>query len=219
LINQKLAIIVPSLAVGDEMPKIGQVPVRKAALVNATIFEIGQAGSLDVTVGQIAKRAGMSTALAHYYFESKDAIFLAAMRHLLSEFATLVQRRTAQSASPFGKLNAIIEASLAKEQFHDDVVAAWLVFYVQAQRSPDAARLLRVYANRLHSNLMYNLEQLLPRTQAQEIAHGMAAMIDGFYIRHALQSGVPSRQAATTMIKNYLEISVSKYGINSKAKH
>ena len=45
------------------MPKVGMEPIRKAALVKATIVEIGRAGSLDVTVSQIAKRAGMSSAL------------------------------------------------------------------------------------------------------------------------------------------------------------
>ena len=48
------------------MPKIGMEPIRRAALVKATIAEIGRAGSLDVTVSQIAKRAGMSSALAHH---------------------------------------------------------------------------------------------------------------------------------------------------------
>ncbi|MBS0565011.1 MAG: transcriptional regulator BetI, partial [Proteobacteria bacterium] len=46
------------------MPKVGMEPIRKAALVKATIVEIGRTGSLDVTVSQIAKRAGMSSALA-----------------------------------------------------------------------------------------------------------------------------------------------------------
>ena len=69
------------------MPKLGMEPIRKAALVKATITEIGRAGSLDVTVSQIAKRAGMSSALAHHYFGSKERIFLAAMRHILSRYS------------------------------------------------------------------------------------------------------------------------------------
>ena len=47
------------------MPKVGMEPIRRSALVKATIAEIGEAQSLDVTVSQIAKRAGMSSALAH----------------------------------------------------------------------------------------------------------------------------------------------------------
>ena len=50
------------------MPKLGMEPIRRDALVKATIAEIGAAQSLDVTVGQIARRAGMSSALAHHYF-------------------------------------------------------------------------------------------------------------------------------------------------------
>ena len=68
------------------MPKIGAEPIRKAALINATIFEIGRAGSLDVTVAQIARRAGMSPALAHHYFGSKSQMLTAAMRHILSVY-------------------------------------------------------------------------------------------------------------------------------------
>ena len=56
------------------MPKVGMEPIRRDALVRATIAEIGEAGSLDVTVSRIAKRAGMSSALAHHYFGGKDQI-------------------------------------------------------------------------------------------------------------------------------------------------
>jgi TetR/AcrR family transcriptional repressor of bet genes len=41
------------------MPKLGAEPIRRAALVKATIETVGDAGSLDVTVAQIARRAGM----------------------------------------------------------------------------------------------------------------------------------------------------------------
>ncbi len=73
------------------MPKVGMEPIRKAALVKATIAEIGLAGSLDVTVSQIAKRAGMSSGLAHHYFGSKEDIFLAAMRHILTLYGAEVR--------------------------------------------------------------------------------------------------------------------------------
>ena len=49
------------------MPKLGMEPIRRAALVKATIAEVGAAASLDVTVSQIAKRAGMSSARARHY--------------------------------------------------------------------------------------------------------------------------------------------------------
>ncbi len=187
------------------MPRVGQEPLRRAALVSATIHEIGRAGSLDVTVSQIARTAGMSPALAHYYFDSKNALFLAAMRHILSAFGTSVRRRLRQARGPRERLRAIVGASLGQEQFETHVVGAWLVFYVEAQRAPEAARLLRIYARRLHSNLRHALRMLVPAAAADTIARGAAAMIDGLYIRHALHDALASPAAAERLVVQYLD--------------
>jgi len=188
------------------VPKVGQEPIRKAALVSATIHEIGKARSLDVTVGQIARTAGMSTALAHYYFDSKSALFIAAMRHVLGEFGRTVRLGLRRASGPDERLRAIVEASLGSDQFEEHVVAAWLVFYVEAQRAPEAARLLRIYTHRLHSNLVHELLQLTGRARAREIAQGAAAMIDGLYIRHALGNDTWGGQNAVRFVTDYLEV-------------
>ena len=73
------------------MPKLGMEPIRRQALVKATIAEIGQHCTLDVTVSQIARRAGMSSALAHHYFGGKEQIFVAAMRYTMGVYAAEVR--------------------------------------------------------------------------------------------------------------------------------
>ncbi|MCT4610203.1 MAG: transcriptional regulator BetI [Pelagimonas sp.] len=165
------------------MPKIGQEPIRRAALVSATVEEIGQAGSLDVTVGQIAKRAGMSSALAHHYFGGKSQIFLAAMRHILTEYAQEV--RAALASYPEGqRLEAIIHANFADSCFQAATISAWLNFYVLAQRDKDAARLLNVYQRRLRSNLSVALRGR--SANPKQDAETLSALIDGVYLRAAL---------------------------------
>ena len=67
------------------MPKIGMEPLRRRALIDATISAIGERGSLDVTMSDIAGRAGVSSALAHHYFGAKDDLLQATMRHLLAD--------------------------------------------------------------------------------------------------------------------------------------
>ena len=188
------------------MPKVGMQAVRREAMIRATIAEIGATGSLDVTVSQIAKRAGMSSALAHHYFGSKDQIFLAAMRHILKNFGASVSGRLARAEGPEARLRAIIAASFADDQFDHEIVSAWLTFYVQAMHSEDVARLLRVYSKRLQSNLMYNLKALLDPAQAHAAAQGLAALIDGFYIRHALQDCAPERGETQTLVEDYLTL-------------
>ncbi len=165
------------------MPKLGMEPIRRDALVKATIAEIGAAGSLDVTVSQIARRAGMSTALAHHYFGGKEQIFLAAMRQILTDFGAEV-RRELHSAPVQDRAQAIIRACFAPASFAPQTISAWMTFYVMAQTNDQALRMWRIYQRRLRSNLTQAL-----RGQCKDPHWGaetLAAVIDGLYIRAAL---------------------------------
>ncbi|MFZ5750136.1 MAG: choline-responsive transcriptional repressor BetI [Pseudomonadota bacterium] len=187
------------------MPKVGMEPIRREALVKATIAEIGRAGSLDVTVAQIARRAGMSSALAHHYFGSKEQIFLAAMRHILTLYGAEVRGALAAAEGPRGRLVAIIRASFASGSFRREVVGAWLNFYVLAQTLPEAKRLLGVYQARLRSNLVHDLRPLVG-ARADGIARGLGALIDGVYIREALTRGTPDGAAAAALVLDHLSL-------------
>lgn len=166
------------------MPKLGMEPIRRSALVQATIAEIGQAHSLDVTVSQIAKRAGMSTALAHHYFGAKDQIFLAAMRHILSEYGAEVRARLKETRSQRDRAAAIIIASFEEKGFAPDTVTAWMTLYAAALNNVETKRLLLIYQRRLRSNLTHALRGISanPAIDAETIA----ALIDGLYLRAAL---------------------------------
>jgi AcrR family transcriptional regulator len=97
------------------------------------------AGSLDVTVSQIAKRAGMSSALAHHYFGSKEEMFLAAMRHILTLYGAEVRGALAAAEGPEGRIKAILRASFSPGNFRREAVGAWLNFWVLAQTVPTGA--------------------------------------------------------------------------------
>lgn len=184
------------------MPKLGAEPVRKAALINAAIAEIGRAGSLDVTVAQIAKAAGMSPALAHHYFGSKDQIFLAAMRYILAIYAKSV-RDHMPGQGKRGRLDAIISASFAPANFRREVISAWINFYALALVNDQAARLLRVYHRRLRSNLIVALRPLTDHPAL--IAETLGALIDGVYLRSVLTPGPTDAEAARSIINDYLK--------------
>jgi TetR/AcrR family transcriptional repressor of bet genes len=185
------------------MPKLGMEPIRKAALVKATIVEIGRAGSLDVTVSQIAKRAGMSSALAHHYFGSKEEIFLAAMRHILSLYGAEVRGALHLAHGPEERLRAILAASFSPANFRREAVGAWLNFWVLAQTVPEAKRLLAVYQKRLRSNLLAGLRPLAG-DRAVAIADGLGALIDGLYLREVLKTGAPDGAEAVATAMAYL---------------
>lgn len=186
------------------MPKLGMEPIRRAALVRAAIDEIGAVGNLDVTVSNIAKRAGMSSALAHHYFGGKDQIFLAAMRHTLAVYAAEVRAALSRAVGHRARLTAVIEAGFSSTNFRSDVIAAWLNFYVLAQTSEDAHRLLAIYQRRLHSNLLHDLRPLIG-VRAGPAAQRIAGLIDGLYLRQGLARDKSGQKDATTQVVALLQ--------------
>ena len=172
---------------------------RRADLIAATIAEIGSVGSLDVTVGRIAKRAGISPALAFHYFGDKDTLFLTAMRHVLKTYGLDVKRRLSQTANSRDRAEAIVAASFSVQNFQRGSIAAWLNFYVLAQKSPQARRLLDVYRRRLISNLSHALRPLIG-SGAPGAAERLGGLVDGLYLHAALDTETSASEAKAHVI-------------------
>ncbi len=190
------------------MPKHGMEPIRRAALVKATIDEIGAVGNLDVTVSNIARRAGMSSALAHHYFGGKNQIFLAAMRHTLALYAAEVRGALKGTTGHRDRLEAVIRAGFKSSNFQPEVIAAWLNFYVLAQTSGDAHRLLHIYKTRLQSNLLHDLRPLIGN-RADGAAARIAGLIDGLYLRQGLARTQAEQSDATQHVLALLQMEIA----------
>ena len=187
-------------------PRPGMAEARRRALIGAALKEISDRGSLDVTVAQIATRAGVSSALAHHYFGAKDDLILATMRHLLTEFGADIVARLKRAEGSRARLSAIIRGSFGPEQFHHATISAWLTFYAWALSSAEAARLLRIYQRRLHSNLLHALKGLMPPPEAARVAESLGAFIDGVYLREALRGRPTAPEAAIAAIEAHVDL-------------
>lgn len=187
------------------MPKVGMEPVRRKALVDATLRAVGDHGSLTVTMSQIARHAGVSPALAHHYFGSKEQLVIETIRSLLRTLRADAVAALTQATTPRERLSAVIRVNFQAHQFAPETVAAWLAFYSEAQRSEEVRRLLVVYARRLNSNLLASLKLLCPASRAAEIADGAAAMIDGLYLRQGLKSAPVSIESSIALTESYVD--------------
>lgn len=191
------------------MPKLGMQPVRTSALVEAVIAEVGETGTMDVTVSRIAQRAGMSPALAHHYFGSKNRMFTAAMRHILTEYGREIRDALHGETDPHRRLEIIIRTSFSEINMHPETVTAWLNFYVFARKSDDIARLLQIYRQRLRSNLLFDLRKIDP-AGATRIAEAIASMIDGAYIRSGLRKDGDPRHPPEEIALDYLALALAR---------
>ncbi len=68
----------------------------------------------------------------------------------------------------------------------------------------EVRRLLVIYARRLRSNLLAGLRALCPADDAERIAEGAAAMIDGLYIPAKFEIGAISIEASVALTEDYV---------------
>ena len=159
---------------------------RRRQLVEVTIDSLAELGYVGTTLAQIAARAGVSPGLVAHYFGDKDGLLDAAFRALARRVGNQVRARLRQVSTPRGRIQAVIDANLAPEEFEQRTGTAWLAFWGQVLQVESLKRVQSVYQRRTLSNLRSSLKKLVPQDEAQRLASMIAAMIDGVWLRAAL---------------------------------
>lgn len=200
------------------MPKVGMQPIRREQLIRATVATIAEYGFADATIARISRSAGLSGGIISHYFGGKNELLAATMRWLLRELQTETGRRLRRANDPIERVEAIVGASFDTDQFTRGVSTAWLAFYGQIPHEPQLARLHRVYMRRLRSNLCHAFRQLMAPQASSDAAEGMAAMIDGIWVRMALVDQEPDIARARRLTGEYLDMLVSRNAAGEKAR-
>src|SRR5438093_8929294 len=107
-------------------PKRGVAPLRRTAIVRATIRCLARDGYTGLTMKKVAREAGVSQGILHYYFADKRAILVAALETVTADLDRRVAAAQARSGrDPRARLRALIHACL---QSSVDAREVWIVF-------------------------------------------------------------------------------------------
>ncbi|WP_458525014.1 transcriptional regulator BetI [Onishia taeanensis] len=189
------------------MPKVGMEPIRRRQLIQATMEAIDEAGLADATVMRIARMAGVSAGIISHYFGGKDGLLEATMRQILKDLgeAVNVRRQGLPQHAPRDHMRAIIDGNFDRSQVSQSVMKTWLAFWASSMHRKNLHRLQYVNDRRLYSNLCHQFRQCLPKQQAREAAGGLAAMIDGLWLRGALAPEGLDVERARKLAYEYLD--------------
>lgn len=174
-------------------------------LLEATLSAIYEHGFHDATVIRIAELAGLSTGNIHYHFGSKDEMFAAAMRLLMSSISDELVCELGKADTPLERARAVLRANLSNEIFTHRNCFAWLQFWSETARSEELARLERINSQRFQRNLLDALSRLMPRPDAEKTTQELVAMVDGLWIRKAQDNDSISPDTARLIANDYLD--------------
>ncbi len=193
------------------MPKIGMTKIRREQLIEATLDCVDLHGVNGATISRISKQAGVSNGIVHHYFKNKTDLLEGSMRFMLTHLGQGIIQRKLQAKNHTEGILAIIDGNFSAKQIERKSTKIWLSFWAEALQSEQLARLQAVNMKRLLSNLTYHFKHLLPYEDAKFVASGMAALIDGIWLRGAfMENGIDARQA-NLMCQDYLRMALEKY--------
>lgn len=194
------------------MPKVGMQPIRRSQLIAATLEAVDQVGMADASIAYIARLAGVSNGIISHYFNDKNGLLEATMRHLMQALRDAVaERRQALSDdSPRAHLRAMIDGNFDDSQVSGPAMKTWLAFWASSMHQPALRRLQRVNDHRLYSNLCGQFHRALPQDQARQAARGLASLIDGLWLRGALSGKAFDTAQARRIAYDYLDLQLAK---------
>jgi TetR/AcrR family transcriptional repressor of bet genes len=181
---------------------------RRPQLIRATMEGINQVGFLYASVAQFGPEAGISPSIINHYFGGKSGLVEATMRSILKDLATGINSRLANVPKDniVGRIEAIVGENFSSHQQDEAVVKTWLAFWAQAMHDPALNRLQRVNEQRLLSYLRFELKRTMPHAQAHMVATTIAALIDGIWLRSALNSQGIDSDLARQVVLDYLSL-------------
>jgi betaine-aldehyde dehydrogenase len=189
---------------------------RRAQLIEMTIDSLAEVGYVESTLTRIGRRAGVSAGLVAHYFKDKDGLLEATFRSLVARLEQRMRTRLRQTHTPRGRVQAIIDANLAAEEFDRRTGTAWLAFWGQVPHVERLRRVQRVYQRRMLSNLRHALRSLLDPADAHSLAAMIAAMIDGVWLRAALSNWTEAdSESARALLTTFVDFRLKPHHQNA----
>lgn len=188
------------------MPRPHVEEERRQQILLATWHVISGSGFRNLRLSDVAKRAGVSSGMIHYYFDTKRDLLKAAFEQY---YAHSMQRRQwimETGKGPLELLNLLVESYLPIE---DETVEGWRVWselWVEGLQEPDLQQLNEDFYGqwrRLVAGIIRDGQDagIIRDGSAIELANMLIAMVDGLAIQVLLGSRnmTPERMRTTCL--------------------
>lgn len=182
---------------------------RRAQIIEAAIKTLDEIGYVQASLAQIAKRAGISTALISYHFMDKDDLMNHVLMDLLERSTAYILERVRQHSTPREKLDAFIVASLAYQGTHPAHNSALLEIIFNA-RTPDKIPYYKLSDDE-EEPLLHELQQILKDGQEQGALGAfnvdvMSSLIQGAIGEYMLSTAVTQKVDLETYSSELVKI-------------
>jgi AcrR family transcriptional regulator len=210
----------------EPAPATEQNEARRIGMLRAAAELICERGFGDTRIADVAKRAGVSSALVIYYFGTRDRLLVDALRYSEESFYEAAEQMLAEVPSLRERLSLLIRWTCVPEGT-DEIPGAWGLWFdlwAQAFRH-DEIKAGRVEADaRWRKMIVDAIKSAEPDTKvnARMFALEFAALLDGLSIQVALDDPEVDSDLAYEIAMHFaereLDLPPAKKRVNGRAK-
>jgi AcrR family transcriptional regulator len=159
--------------------------VSRERILDAAIARIASDGIDDVRIARIAMDAGVSTALVHYHFATREALLAEALEH---SFERAGDTRTAATGEPESveRLRDMVEQCLPLPGEQEQDWVLWVELWLRAVRHPELRPTAARLYERMHTWFAEAIEAGGFDCDADRVADRVVALLDGYGLRALL---------------------------------
>lgn len=179
----------------EPAPATEQNEGRRIEMLRAAAELICERGFGETRIADVAKRAGVSSALIIYYFGTRDRLLVDALRFSEESFYEAAEKMLAEVSSLRKRLSLLIRWTCVPES-DDDIPGAWGLWFdlwaqafrhneIKAGRVELDARWRKMIVDAIRSG--EDAAELETTVDARMFALEFAALLDGLSIQVALE--------------------------------
>ena len=190
--------------------------LRRHELEKATYEVVDLVGVRQLTIQRVAAHAGVSKGIAHHYFQNKDELLFAAVRHAHRLFDEYFIGPLRSTTSPSERLWVIIDIQLSEEFLSFNYLRTYLSVLEAGFFNKKIRNIYSITDRRGRSNLAFALRSLMHGKEVQSVASTIWSFIEGAWLLLPGWSET-TRSEILSAIKLYLISSVP--GFDASVTH
>jgi len=185
-----------------EPARVSSAPSGRERILAAAVNRIASEGIEEVRIARIAMDAGVSTALVHYHFETREALLAEALEYSFEQAGDLrIGEEAPPGASHAVRLARMVDQCLPLDESLERDWVLWVELWLRAVRHPElrptAEELYRRMRDWFAAEIAAGVRDgEFARCDPEEVADRALALIDGFGVRALLgDSAIPLDRA------------------------
>ena len=164
---------------------------RKDQIVKATIHCITQHGYDNFSMQDVARKAGVSKGIIHYYFLNKDDLMMSVLCRISKDIHEVVLHELENYSTPEEKLRIFIEKCLEIIQNTRAYYQVSIDFWPQVIQKNEVRSIFQSHYNRLRKICIEILEQgieqrVFRKVDTADFSNFIISVIDGVSLQYLL---------------------------------